>query len=213
MDPAWGEDVVHGQCEQDSPGESREPPADAPARPDRPSTDDVVAGVDRLEERVEVGGGPGLGGRRHQDDRVRPVGEPLLQGLAPADGVGADHEGVGFSLAGPEQVEQAPADPVRLGDVTRGHHDHPDATAGERVPLGGGIDRVNPVVLGRRAREILAGPHRPSPIGMATLVISDFRQERQLIIGNAQMFEIQNPRFEIASQAIDGASHRSTASR
>jgi hypothetical protein len=190
MDPAGGEDVVHRQGEEDPPGEGREPPGDPPALADRSTADDVVAAVDRLEERVEVGGRPGLGGRCHQDDRVRPVGEPFLQGSAPADRLGMDHEGVGLATPGLEQLEQAPADLVGLGVGLRGHHDHPDTAPGERVPPGRGIDRVNPVVLGRRAREVRGVPHRPAPAGMTDFRISDFRGEQEIIINNALMFEI-----------------------
>jgi len=66
----------------------------------------MVAGVDRLEHRIEVRRGPEFLGRSDQDDRVRPVGQALLQRPGPADLVARHDEGVGGPVPFSEEGEQ-----------------------------------------------------------------------------------------------------------
>ena len=54
------------------------------SRPTRRRPIDVIAGVDRREQRVEVRGGPRLHGRGHQHERQRRPLEPAVSGPAPS---------------------------------------------------------------------------------------------------------------------------------
>jgi hypothetical protein len=157
--PAGREGVEHRQGEEDSPGEGCQPPPGIPARGRRASADDVVAVVDRLQERVEVGDRPFLEGRRHQDDRLRTAGQALLERLVPADRVGPDDERFGLAVPAFEQVEQASADRVGVGMSEAGHHDDQDSAVGDRVAAGSEVERVDPVVSGFQRVRFREGPH------------------------------------------------------
>ncbi len=134
----------------------------------------MVAGVDRLEHRVEVRRGPEFLGRGDQDDRVRPVEQALLKRPRPADLVARHDEGVGGAMPLLEEREQPFAHLVgRRGGFgaraivvrPRVDHDHPDPTVGDRLAEGGGVERVNPVVdvVGDRPFQLRQRPHDRSP--------------------------------------------------
>ncbi len=63
-------DVSRGQGEQEPPGETRQALPETTDQRQRPPAEDVVGPVDRLKQGFEVGQGPGLLGRRDQDQRV-----------------------------------------------------------------------------------------------------------------------------------------------
>jgi hypothetical protein len=65
----------------------------------------MVAQVDRFQKRVEMLGGPALGGRRDQDDRLTARFEALLPCLVPTLGISLDDERLGLPFPGFEQVE------------------------------------------------------------------------------------------------------------
>jgi hypothetical protein len=159
MHPTGREDVENRQGEQDPPWEGREPSAPTPSGWRRASADDVVAMVDRLEERVEVGDRPFLEGRRHQDDRLGPAGQALFQRLVPSSGVGPDDEGLGLALSAFQEVEQPPADRVGVGVILGRHDDDQDVSVGDRVAAGGEVERVDPVVTRFRGLGLGEGPH------------------------------------------------------
>jgi hypothetical protein len=58
MEPAGRVDVLDGDGEDELPGEPAEPSGQALVDADPPLPDDVVAVVDRLQERVEMGRRP-----------------------------------------------------------------------------------------------------------------------------------------------------------
>ena len=80
-----GEDVADRDGEQEAPGERGPPPPDSTGEGEGSATDNVVAVIDRLKERVKVLNGPAGLGRGDEDDRVRAIGHPLLDRLRPAD--------------------------------------------------------------------------------------------------------------------------------
>lgn len=124
-------------------------------------------------------GGPGLGGRGDDHDRLGPVGQPLLQRLVPADLARADDECHGPPATGGEQVEQALADPVEVAPLTVVHHDHQDLAVRDRVAEGRGVERVNPVVPKQRGFGRREGPHGSARSQiMADLRITDFGQAK-----------------------------------
>lgn len=105
------------------------------------------------------------------------VGESLFQSPGPADPGGRDDEGVGGTAALAEEVQQALRDLVRrgggprrgraVGRRARVDDDHADAAARERVAERGGVEGVDPGVLGREAgvgvgRELGQRPHDPA---------------------------------------------------
>jgi hypothetical protein len=146
MHPARGVNVGQRQSEKRPPGERRQPAPKSSRRVCRAAADDVIPGVDRLEERVEMGSRPGLGRRRDQYDRLIPAREALLECLVPAQDIGSQDEGLGLPLAGLEQVEQPLADRVRVGVVVRGHDEHQNFAIRDRLANRGGVEGVDPVV-------------------------------------------------------------------
>jgi hypothetical protein len=162
VDPARRKRVEERQGEQDPPGERRKPPPQLSASTRGPSADDMVPGVDRLEERVEMRGRPRLEGRRDQDDQLRTARQAFLQGLIPAPRIGPDDESLGLPLPGFEEVEQALADHVGVGPFAlpaSRHDDHEDIAVGDRVAFRGGVERVDPVVFRRRTLRAGEDPH------------------------------------------------------
>ncbi|WP_435010432.1 hypothetical protein P12x_001701 [Tundrisphaera lichenicola] len=136
-------------------------------------------------------GRPGSGGGGDQDDRVSSVGQSLIERRIPADLIGPDHEGVGLSFSGLEEVEETLADRVGVGHVPGGHHDDPDPALGDRFALGGRVEGVDPVVfLGRWALEIRGGPHRFTLGGLTNREISDFEEKRTVVMKSARIVEL-----------------------
>jgi len=175
MDPTGRIHVDNGQGEEDPPGQGCEPPPDLPARP---LADDVIPGVDRLQERVEVRRRPGLGGRRDDDDRLRAVRQPLLQRPTPPDLGRADHECIGPASTGGEEIEQPLGDRVEVDPLSVVHDDHQDIAVRDRIAERGGVERVNPVVAGGRRPGRVERPHDSSRVGrIADCSISDFRRD------------------------------------
>ncbi len=121
----------------------------------------MIALVDRLQERVEMRGGPRSRRCRDQDDRLLARFETLFQGLVPALRVGPDDERLGLSFPGFQEVEQPLTDRVRVCAPLTRHHDHEDRSVGNRVAERRCVERMNPVVslLGRRAFERREGLH------------------------------------------------------
>jgi hypothetical protein len=79
MQPAGGVDVAQRDGEHQAPRPRRQPsPAALPA-PGRPSADDVIAVVNRLQERIQMGLGQGLRGRRDQHQRPLRAGQAAGQ--------------------------------------------------------------------------------------------------------------------------------------
>jgi hypothetical protein len=72
---AGGVDIAQRDREHQPPGQRCQPsPATIPA-PGGPTADDVIAVVDGLQERLQVGRGPRLLGRRDQDERELGAGQ------------------------------------------------------------------------------------------------------------------------------------------
>ncbi len=84
-------------------------------------------------------GGPRLGGRRDEDDRLRAASQSIFERPAPSSRVGAEDEGFGFPVPGFEQVEQTLADRFWSRTVLGRHHDHQDFAVGDRVAFSGGV--------------------------------------------------------------------------
>lgn len=139
VEPAGRVDIDDGDGEQQPPGEHDEPAAR------RPTADDVVGPVDRLQERGEVGGGPAVDGRRDEDQgrgcrldvaqRSRPAETAQQRDDAPADLGGprrvvADHHHVdgriGQGLASGVQVKG-----VQIG--VEGVGGHPSRWSPQRI--------------------------------------------------------------------------------
>jgi len=164
--PVRREDVQDRDREQEPPREDRPPPPDSTHEAEGALADDVVAVVDRFEQGVEVSRRPERFGRGDEDDRVRRVGQSLLQRPTPADPVRRDDESIGRAFALFEEVEQ-PLGHLVGGDRgvgsravqgwTRVDHDHPDAATGDGRAQGGGVERVNPLVVGQRPVTFTAG--------------------------------------------------------
>jgi hypothetical protein len=75
------------------------------------------------------------------------AGQALLERLGPALGVGADDERLGLAPAALQQIEQPLADGVGVGVGGVGHHDDQDLAVRDGVAMGGGIERVDPIVF------------------------------------------------------------------
>ena len=84
MEPAGRVDVAYRDREDEPPGDRQEPSPPSFASAGRPASDDVIAVVDRLEERLEVRLGQGLLGGRHQNQRESSTLESRGQGAAEA---------------------------------------------------------------------------------------------------------------------------------
>ncbi|HEV3168178.1 MAG TPA: hypothetical protein VGZ22_29510 [Isosphaeraceae bacterium] len=80
-------DVSHWHREEEPPGPGGQPAAECGKDRQRPAADDVVAVVNRAQERVKVGCGPGLGSRCRERDRMGRDrrGQRLLESLAEAE--------------------------------------------------------------------------------------------------------------------------------
>jgi hypothetical protein len=128
----------------------------------------VIALVDRLQERVEVGDRPFLNGRCYQNDWLRTTSQAFFQGFVPASLVGSNDERLSLATATLEEVEQSLADRVGVRMVAARHHDDEHLAVRNRVALGGQVERVNPVLsrielLGRPGRQ--ERPHASVALG------------------------------------------------
>jgi hypothetical protein len=146
MDAARGVDVEHWHVEGRPPGPTREPAAGPPRHSESAPADGEVAAVDGLEQGVEVGRGPGLNGRRDDDQRqARPVDAPFQRPRPslPADRL--DH-GLGRPFSLSQQADESLRDsPGRLRRPLREHH-HPRPGPSQRLATQGERDRVVEVV-------------------------------------------------------------------
>ena len=112
----------HG--EQQPPGPGAQPPRQARRAGCGAAAEGVVAAVDLLEERVEVGAGPRLDGRRHQHQRQADALQGPLQGPGtPLRLLGDDQLRRPAPLC--EQVHQPAPDLLGPRRVAAGRHDHP----------------------------------------------------------------------------------------
>jgi hypothetical protein len=76
---AGGVGVAQRDGEDQSPGQRRQPSQQAPLALGRPSTDGVIAMIDGLEERLQVGLDPRLLSGRDQDQRETGAGQGALK--------------------------------------------------------------------------------------------------------------------------------------
>lgn len=83
-------DVAEWDGEDDPPRPGRQPTEQAATRRDGAPADDVVAVVDGLEERFQMGLGPRLIGRRDEDERQVGSLQADPQGLVEAPAVDRD---------------------------------------------------------------------------------------------------------------------------
>jgi hypothetical protein len=148
MEPARRVDVVDRHREDHPPGEPAEPAPEAHGRPVLPPADDVIAMIDRVQQRIEMGGGPGLARRGHEHERgdgpLEPQGERLVQA---APGARDDHA-VDLPATLRDQLLQRTGHAPGRGPIVRRQDDHPDGGTGQRVAPEVGFEGVEEVVGG-----------------------------------------------------------------
>lgn len=142
VDPARGMRVDPGRGEDPPPDHPGQKVTESPPFPRFPTTKDVVTGVDRLEHRLDVRGGPGLLGRRHEDQRAGGRGEPLSNGLGGAQVRGNLGEFEPASAAS-DQTFQGKGDLLRQGRIVPFPKDHRDRGSGQRLAPEVGFPRID----------------------------------------------------------------------
>jgi hypothetical protein len=140
--------IAGRDAEHPAPGDASDPAADASEHAGRPSPQGVVAQVDRLEQRVEVAGVPGLmAGRDQRQGSGRPG-----QRAAESRGVarsGRDDDRVEVAFARAKQFFDRPGDGPGAFRVARVDHDDPHRRTRERVAPEMVLERVVILVVGR----------------------------------------------------------------
>ena len=136
MDSTGREDVADRQREQEPPEGGFPPPPDSTHEGQGTPTDDMVAVINRFQERVKMRGGPASLGRGDEDDRMQTVGHPLFDGPGPTDAMCGYHESIGRAVATFQKREQSLADNIgrdtRPRSVPRVDHDDPNPTVRNR---------------------------------------------------------------------------------
>lgn len=149
MQPAGGMDVAHRHGEDQPPGPRGQPARAIAPAVGGPSADGVVAVVDGLEQRLEVGRGPRLLGGRDQHQREPGPREADRQCGVEPPVVDRDDAGLYLAVARRREFDQRGDD--RLGAIGRqvGKQDDADAGARQRIAPGVAGERVV-VFLGHR---------------------------------------------------------------
>jgi hypothetical protein len=119
-------DVEDRHGEDQPPRQAGDAAEQAGDQPGAAAADDVVAMVERRQERPEVGVGPRLLGRRDQDDGGRGPVQAHLQGLLLAAARDRDDVHLGRPPAPRQQVAQARGDGLGAGGIAVVEHDRPD---------------------------------------------------------------------------------------
>ena len=159
MKAARGVDIVQRQGEDQSIEEPGHPGRDATPRRSRAPTDDVVACVDGLEQRIQMRRCPGLDRSCHENQRQVGVVEASFQSFRQTELTAGDNS----LLNGPTQLNdpfgQRGDDGFRLLLRQLSEEDDPDAGTGQGVALKMGREGVVEVLArrhssSRRARSL-----------------------------------------------------------
>jgi hypothetical protein len=160
MHPYRREDVGDRNREQPAVGHRAEPSGQLAQPGSVSAANDMIPGVDCLEQRVQVACRPRGAGRCHQNNRLIAFGQSLRERFVPAVDVGSDHDRRRFSTPLAQQLEQSRRDRLRAGRIFDGEHDDTDVRLRQRLSFREGVERVDPVeVLGHdasRRDELLA---------------------------------------------------------
>jgi hypothetical protein len=142
-------DVVDRHREDEPPRQPAEPAPEPHDRAILARADDVIAVIDGVEQGVEMGGGPGLAGRGHQDERLPGPLEPPGKRLTPV-GLLARHDDT-FDPPSPlgDQLFQRMGHAIGRIPVLLVQDNHPDGGIGERVAPVVGFERVEGLINGR----------------------------------------------------------------
>jgi hypothetical protein len=142
VEPGRRVDVGHRHREDHVPGPVAQPAPHAAEPRGRPAADDVVAGVDGLQERVQVGVGPGLRRRGHQHQGQRRPGQRPLQDPSPALVLRRLDDGLGHAAPAPDAIDQAPGHLLGARQFALGQHDDPDPSLRQRLAAEMGLERI-----------------------------------------------------------------------
>jgi hypothetical protein len=189
MEPAGRVDVLDRHREDEPPGEPAEPARQPHGQAILARADDVIAMVDRLEQGIEVGRGPGLARRGHEHERRDGPLEPPGDRLMEVEMVAHDDDALDVPSTLRDQLLERPGHARVRGPVVRGQHDDPDGGTRHRVAAEVGFERVEELINGR-------GHSASAPKGVAAL------GERLTRRGRLE-----------SDQTGWGASQRSTAAR
>lgn len=123
-------DINDRDREDDSPGE----PAERTPQPHEstilPRTDDVIAVIDRVEQGVEMRGGPWLARAGDQDEWRDRTLKAMRERLAPAVLPGRDDDGLDLPSPLVEQFVERMGHAAGIGPAVLRHHDDPDVREG-----------------------------------------------------------------------------------
>jgi hypothetical protein len=149
VQPARGMNVDHRDGEEELPGDPPEPARHPPRPGPRTPADDVIAMIDRGQERFEVGGRPGLLGGRDEHERERGPVQPLLERVVGAVVGDPDDHALGTPAEVADQSLERPGHHGRLHRVAVAEHDDPDPGVRQGVAAEMGLEGVERLVVGR----------------------------------------------------------------
>jgi hypothetical protein len=130
---AGGMDVAQRDREDQAAGPGRQPTRPTCPALRGPAADDVVAVVDRLEQGLQMGLGPRLLGRRHQDEREVGAGQADGQGgVEPSAGDRHD-PGLDRAVHRAQRLDQRCDDGLGAVGGQVGEQDDADPGVGQRV--------------------------------------------------------------------------------
>ncbi len=127
MEPAGRVNVGDRHREEELPRKPSQPAHQASHQGQSSAPEDMVAMVDRLQERVEMAVGPRRRRRRDQDESMLGLDAERVGVRKTEPLVGQDDLGVGLSASGPEQLDQTRRD--RVGPRRRVDRDDTDMDA------------------------------------------------------------------------------------
>ena len=147
LEPAGGVDVDRRRREHPAPRRAREeaPRARPPGR--RSASQHVIASIDRLQQRIEMTGGPALPSPRDQRQRTSHARERPLERRG---SVVAHHDDqFRFAPALREQRANRPSHGLRALPAVAGEHNDRDRRARNRLTLHVRFKRVEELIAGR----------------------------------------------------------------
>jgi hypothetical protein len=142
-------DVGHRHREDRPPEEAGKPAPDRASPADGSAAEDVVAMVDRLEERIEVPRAPGRDGVRDQHERSRRPQESPLHRLGEAAFIHHNHHDLGAPAASQQQIADRASHERGSNRIAVRDHDDADGRIVQGVALKVSLERIKAVVVGR----------------------------------------------------------------